>query len=79
VPTFQCDNCGREFPRSQLKEAFTGEASNRTKHEFCPECLDEWMNDSAHVLAVPGEEKSAARFVAEDERVPADQTYGERR
>lgn len=61
--TFNCDNCGREWPERQLKEAFIGgegESGDRVKKNLCPECLDEVMNTSGEVRGVPGEEKRAA-------------------
>jgi hypothetical protein len=58
--TFNCDRCGREFPRRQLKEAFHDENGRRVKRNLCPSCLDEVMNESQAVQGVEGEEKQAA-------------------
>ena len=69
--TFNCDNCGRETPERQLKEAFVGaEGNDREKKNLCPECLDETMNAAGEVRGVPGEEKRAA--VAIDQGSDAD-------
>jgi hypothetical protein len=58
--TFKCDNCGNEFPLSQMKEVFTEEGTDRTKQRLCPNCLDQRMNEADEVKGVAGEEKRAA-------------------
>jgi hypothetical protein len=71
--TFTCDDCGREFPRRQLKEVVNEDGS---KLELCPECLDKRMNAADEVRGGPGEEKQAAAYLDE----AAEQaTYGTRR
>ena len=58
--TFECDRCGREFERRQLKEAMYEEGQERIRKELCPECLDEVMNQAGTVKGIAGEEKRAA-------------------
>lgn len=58
--TFQCDNCGNEFPLAQMKEVFSEEGTDRTKQRLCPNCLDQKMNEANEVKGVVGEEKRAA-------------------
>jgi hypothetical protein len=64
--TFQCDRCGREFPRRQLKEAFHDEDGKEVKRNLCPTCLDEVMNEAKAVQGVEGEQKQAAVRLHED-------------
>jgi hypothetical protein len=75
--TFNCDRCGREFPRRQLKEAFHDESGERVKRNLCPTCLDEVMNESDRVLGVSGDEKQAAVHL-EGAETAGQETYGER-
>jgi hypothetical protein len=75
--TFNCDRCGREFPRRQLKEAFHDEGGERVKRNLCPTCLDEVMNESDRVLGVSGDEKQAAVHL-EGAETAGQETYGER-
>ena len=75
--TFKCDRCGQEFPKRQLKEAFSGAGEERDKMDLCPSCLDEVMNEAEQVRGVAGEEKKAAVVVdgsGEGER----ESFGER-
>lgn len=66
--TFNCDNCGNEFPVSQMKEVFTEEGKERVKQSLCPNCLDLRMNEADEVKGVAGEEKRAAvRLVGDGE------------
>ncbi len=58
--TFQCERCGREWPRRQLKEVMYEEGRDRIKKNVCPECLDEIMNQSDKVRGIVGDEKKAA-------------------
>ena len=74
--TFNCDRCGREFPRRQLKEAFHEEGGQRVKRNLCPTCLDEVMNEADKVKGVSGDEKQAAVHL--DEGADAGESYGER-
>jgi hypothetical protein len=74
--SFTCDRCGREFPQRQMKEAFEGAGSERSKLELCPECLDTVMNEAGRVRGVPGEEKRAAVVVGDGE--PENASFGER-
>jgi hypothetical protein len=75
--TFNCDRCGREFSRRQLKEAFHDEGGERIKRNLCPTCLDEVMNESDRVLGVSGDEKQAAVHL-EGAETAAPETYIER-
>ncbi|HEX2259859.1 MAG TPA: hypothetical protein VHJ40_08970 [Actinomycetota bacterium] len=69
--TFTCDDCGRQFPASQMKEFFDDSGK---KLELCAEDLDKRMK-SEDVMGGPGEEKAAAAY-AED--APQKGPYGER-
>jgi hypothetical protein len=69
--TFVCDDCGKEFPKREMKEFFDDDGK---KLELCPEDLDKRMN-AEDVTGGPGEEKAAAAY-AED--APQDGSYGER-
>lgn len=64
--TFTCDNCGREFPQDQMKEAFIGEGegAGSKRQELCAECLDQKMNDAPEVYGVEGQEKRRAAYLA---------------
>ncbi len=64
--SFRCDNCGNEFPQSQMKEVFVGDGPDRKKQQLCPNCLDRRMNEADEVKGVAGEEKRAAVRVVED-------------
>lgn len=64
--TFACDNCGNEFPRRQMKEAFKEEGHQRVKEELCANCLDERMNGAAEVRGVAGDEKKVAVHINEE-------------
>lgn len=75
--TFNCDRCGREFPRRQLKEAFHEEGGQRVKRNLCPTCLDEVMNEAGQVQGVSGDEKQAAVHLDEGAEA-AGESYGER-
>lgn len=63
---FNCDNCGREFPISQMKEVFWEEGPERKKQRLCPNCLDLRMEEAGKVKGVAGEEKRAAVRVVDD-------------
>jgi DNA-directed RNA polymerase subunit RPC12/RpoP len=77
--TFKCDDCGREFPRSQLKEAFRKEGDAEVRETLCPNCLDRRMNEASEVYGVPGDEKRRAAFLDEGEGgVPHEETTGRR-
>ena len=76
--TFSCDRCSREFPKRQLKEAFSGSGEERQKMDLCPECLDQVMNEAGQVRGVPGEEKRAA-VVVDGGGDEAKESFGERR
>lgn len=65
--TFTCDNCGQEYPRDQMKEAFREEDGKEIREELCPNCLDERMNEASKVYGVRGEEKKAGAYLADDE------------
>lgn len=60
--TFTCDDCGREFPRRQLKEVMT---EDERKLQLCPEDLDKRMNAADEVRGGPGDEKQAAAYLDE--------------
>jgi hypothetical protein len=75
--TFNCDRCGREFPRRQLKEAFHEEGGQRVKRNLCPICLDEVMNEADQVQGVSGDEKHAAVHLDEGAEAGGE-SYGER-
>jgi hypothetical protein len=76
--TFDCDSCGREFPRRQLKEVFHEEAGERVKRNLCPACLDEVMNEADRVRGVSGDEKQAAVHLDEGGTITGGDRYGER-
>ena len=76
--TFKCDRCSREFPKRQLKEAFSGAGEERKKMDLCPECLDEVMNEAGQVRGVAGEEKKAA-VVVDGDGAEARESFGERK
>ena len=61
--TFTCDNCGKEFPRDQMKEVKKGDSDTILKVD--PECLDKLMNEGGRVYGVEGEEKRRAAYIAE--------------
>jgi hypothetical protein len=63
--TFTCDNCGREFPREQLKEVIHS-ANGQRKEALCAECLDKKMNEAPEVYGVPGDEKRRAAYLADE-------------
>ena len=74
--TFTCDNCGRDFPRDQMKEVFMDGGDRKMNVD--PECLDQLMNQGGEVRGVEGDEKQAAVHVG-DEAPPEDrETYGKR-
>jgi hypothetical protein len=68
--SFTCDNCGRDFPRDQLKEVIRSEGDTKVKENLCPECLDQKMNEAPDVYGVPGNEKRRAAFLADEGEVP---------
>jgi hypothetical protein len=68
---FTCHDCGREFPRSKMKEFFDDSGK---RLELCADDLDKRMN-AEDVMGGPGEEKAAAAY-AED--APQEGPYGER-
>ena len=77
--TFKCDNCGREFPRSQLKEVFRKEGESEIREELCPTCLDQRMNEASDVYGVPGQQKRRAAYLDEGEGdAPHEETTGRR-
>ena len=61
--TFTCDNCGREFPKDQMKEVKKADSDQVLKVD--PECLDKLMNEGGQVYGVEGEEKRRAAYIAE--------------
>ena len=61
--TFTCDNCGREFPREQLKEVVRSDDGQR-KENLCPECLDKKMNEAPEVYGIPGDQKRRAAYLS---------------
>lgn len=63
VDTFTCDNCGREWPREQLKEVKKGDSDDTWR--LCPECLDKKMDEASEVYGVEGDEKRRAAYLAE--------------
>jgi hypothetical protein len=72
--TFTCDNCGRAFPREQLKEVIHSENGQR-KEQLCAECLDKKMNEAPEVYGIPGDEKRRAAYLADEPGdAPADAT-----
>lgn len=71
--TFVCADCGREFPKSQMKEVVTDDGR---KEEVCPEDLDKRMNAADKVKGGPGEHKKAAAYLDD---AAEDAPYGERR
>jgi hypothetical protein len=64
--TFTCDNCGREFPRDQLKEVVRNDDGRETRERLCPECLDRKMNEAPEVYGIPGEEKRRAAYLGDE-------------
>lgn len=76
--TFNCDRCGREFPRRQLKEAFHEEDGQPVKRNLCPSCLDEVMNESGTVQGVSGDQKQAAVQLDEGAAGMEKERFGER-
>ena len=62
--TFTCDNCGKEFPRDQMKEV-KREGSDEVLR-VDPSCLDEMMNQANQVYGVEGDEKRRAAYIAEN-------------
>ena len=62
--SFKCDNCGNEFPKSELKEAKIGGSEEMSS--LCPTCLDEKMNASEEVYGIEGDEKRRAAYLATD-------------
>jgi hypothetical protein len=76
--TFNCDRCGREFPRRQLKEAFHEKGGERVKWNLCPTCLDEVMNEADKVRGVGGDEKQAAVVLDQAAETVGRETFGER-
>ena len=63
---FRCDNCGREFPADQMKEAFIDGEAGVVRQELCGECLDEKMNSAGDVYGVEGQEKRSAAYLAQE-------------
>jgi NAD-dependent SIR2 family protein deacetylase len=77
--TFTCDNCGRTFPREQLKEVVRDGESGKETKRLCPECLDQQMNQAAEVYGVEGREKRRAAYLADSpEDAPDEHTFGRR-
>jgi NAD-dependent SIR2 family protein deacetylase len=75
--TFTCDNCGKDFPTDDMKEAKAGESNEMLK--LCPTCLDEKMNQSSDVYGIEGDEKRRAAYLAEDSGDrPAEPVTGKR-
>lgn len=75
--TFTCDDCGRDFPRDQMKEVFLGNGEGEGKQhlELDPECLDKRMNEAPDVYGVEGQEKRRAAYIAaQPGDAPADAT-----
>ncbi|MDQ4148504.1 MAG: hypothetical protein M3164_00675 [Actinomycetota bacterium] len=70
--TFTCNDCGRVFPRREMKEFFD---ESGQKLELCAEDLDKRMNAAGVVEGGPGEEKQAAAYA---EGAPQEGPYGER-
>lgn len=62
--TFTCDNCGKEFPTDQMKEAFSDAGGDVQRQELCASCLDDKMNEAADVYGVEGQEKRRAAYLA---------------
>ena len=65
--TFNCDNCGNEFPVEKMKEVFREEGKERVKEQLCASCLDQRMNEAESVRGVAGEEKKAAVHINDGE------------
>lgn len=76
--TFECDRCGRTWPKRQLKEVMYEEGKQRTKRNLCPECLDEVMNAAGQVRGIAGDEKRAAIHITEAPGEGDRQSFGER-
>ena len=75
--SFKCDNCGNEFPQTDLKEAKIGDSGQMLS--LCPTCLDEKMNASEEVYGIEGEEKRRAAYLATDETdEPSEPVTGQR-
>lgn len=73
--SFTCDNCGKEFPADQMKEAFIDADGGVERQELCATCLDEKMNSAADVYGVDGQEKRRAAYLAQSPGdAPADAT-----
>jgi uncharacterized protein (DUF2225 family) len=70
--TFECDVCGRTFPKEEMKEFFDDDGK---RLELCAEDLDTKMNAAGLVRGGPGEEKRAAAYAAD---APQDGPYGDR-
>ena len=74
---FTCDNCSNEFPKTEMKEAKSGDSDRMLS--LCPTCLDEKMNQSEDVYGIDGDEKRRAAYLAEDEGdKPAEPVTGQR-
>jgi hypothetical protein len=77
--TFQCDNCGNEFPADQMKEVFNDSDGGVERHELCASCLDQKMNEAAEVYGVEGQEKRRAAYLAQSPGdTPEEATTGKR-
>ncbi len=76
--SFQCDRCGRTWPKRQLKEVMYEDGRERVKKNLCPECLDEVMNEAGQVRGIAGEEKRAAIHVSEAPDEPEHESFGKR-
>ena len=77
--SFRCDNCGRDWPREQLKEVFSESDGHEEKQSLCPECLDRRMNEASEVYGVEGEEKRAAAYVSDQpDHPPGEDVTGRR-
>lgn len=75
--SFTCDNCGKDFPQSELKEAKIGDSEKMLS--LCPTCLDEKMNASEEVYGIEGDEKRRAAYLATDEGdQPSEPVTGQR-
>lgn len=74
---FTCDNCGNEFPKSDMKEAKADDSDRMLN--LCPTCLDEKMNQAEEVYGIDGDEKRRAAYLAEDDDAkPAEPVTGQR-
>ncbi|MBW3590137.1 MAG: hypothetical protein KY429_12065 [Actinobacteria bacterium] len=64
--TFTCEECGKSFPKRQMKEVFIWEGKKRLRRELCPSCLDKAMKQG-RVHGVVGDAKKAAASITPGE------------